>query len=171
LPVRAYYAKLGLGYRPLPGGGGMIEKFNDQAKLILRLSLRTAHNECAAEITTRHLLIALMIEAKSAAAAAISELHITQAMVEQNWESDESKHYYMLKSQSIRFSKDFNLAMKYASIESKALSSSYIGPEHLLLGILRLNKGYVMRLMTSNHIDVSKLRARVMELSESHGIT
>ena len=149
----------------------MIEKFNDQAKLVLRLSLRTANNECAAEITTRHLLIALMIEAKSPAAAAISELHITQQMVKQDWESDDNRYPSMLPAQTIRFSRRFNLAMKYASIESKALSSSYIGPEHLLLGILRLNEGYVMRLMTSNHIDISKLRARAMELSESHGIT
>jgi ATP-dependent Clp protease ATP-binding subunit ClpC len=149
----------------------MIEKFNDQAKLVLRLSLRTANNECAAEITTRHLLIALMIEAKSPAATAISELHITQQMVKQDWESDDNRYPSMLPAQTIRFSRRFNLAMKYASIESKALSSSYIGPEHLLLGILRLNEGYVMRLMTSNHIDISKLRARAMELSESHGIT
>ncbi len=69
------------------------------------------------------------------------------------------------------FSKRIQLIMKNAKKEAVRLGHSYVGSEHLLLGLLRLNSGLSIKIMNIYDCDLDDIRAMVEDMIKSSGET
>ncbi len=59
------------------------------------------------------------------------------------------------------FSQQVKDALQYSREEAERLGNNYIGPEHLLLGILREGKGKAMELMLDLRIDFKRIKEKI----------
>lgn len=59
---------------------------------------------------------------------------------------------------SVNYSEQLNNVLLYSSQEAERLGNNYIGPEHLLLGILRNGVGKAIDILNETHINLSKVK-------------
>ena len=62
-----------------------------------------------------------------------------------------------------RFSDKLRDVLSYSREEAERLGNSYIGPEHLMLGILRDGEGKAIEALTSLHADLTLLKKNIEE--------
>jgi ATP-dependent Clp protease ATP-binding subunit ClpA len=64
-----------------------------------------------------------------------------------------------------RFTDRARRAVVLAQEEARALNHSYVGPEHLLLGLVREGEGVAARALTGLGVDLSAVRQQIEELT------
>ncbi len=69
------------------------------------------------------------------------------------------------------FSKRVQLIMKHAKEEAVRLGHSYVGSEHLLLGLIRLEAGLGVKILDIYDIDLADMRAMIEDMIKSSGGT
>lgn len=69
------------------------------------------------------------------------------------------------------FSKRVQLIMKHAKEEAVRLGHSYVGSEHLLLGMIRLEAGLVVKIMDIYDCNLDDMRAMIEDMIKSSGGT
>lgn len=69
------------------------------------------------------------------------------------------------------FSKRVQFIMKHAKEEAVRLGHSYVGSEHLLLGIIRLESGLGIKILDIYDIDLADMRAMIEDMIKSSGGT
>ena len=62
---------------------------------------------------------------------------------------------------SVNYSDQLHNVLLYSSQEAERLGNNYIGPEHLLLGILRGGSGKAIDIMNATHINLSKIKQTI----------
>ena len=60
-----------------------------------------------------------------------------------------------------QFSQRVSEIISYSKEEANRLRNKYIGPEHLLLGILRDGEGKAIDILTNFHIDLRQLKGKL----------
>jgi ATP-dependent Clp protease ATP-binding subunit ClpC len=59
---------------------------------------------------------------------------------------------------TVNYSEQLHNVLMYSSQEAERLGNNYIGPEHLLLGILRNGTGRAIDILNESHINLSKIK-------------
>src|ERR1035437_3122393 len=62
---------------------------------------------------------------------------------------------------SVNYSEQLHNVLLYSSQEAERLGNNYIGPEHLLLGILRNGSGKAIDILNGSHINLSKIKQTI----------
>lgn len=148
----------------------MFGKFTERAQNVLKLSqeeaLRLMHNN----IGTEHILLGLIREEEGIAAKALIELGLDTNVIKTEVENligvgkvaVNTIHYTPRAKKVIELSQD----------EARKLNHSYIGTEHILLGLIREGEGVASRVLTNLDVSLNKARQQVLQLlgaSESAG--
>ena len=63
------------------------------------------------------------------------------------------------------FSKGIKTVLKYARNEAKQLKSSFVSPEHLLLGIIKDKDGQANKMLRSLGCDINEMNSMLVDLS------
>ena len=69
------------------------------------------------------------------------------------------------------FSKRVQLIMKHAKEEAVRLGHSYVGSEHLMLGMIRLESGLGVKIMDIYDCDLDDMRTMIEDMIKSSGGT
>ena len=69
------------------------------------------------------------------------------------------------------FSKGVQRVLKYAKEEAVRLGHSYVGSEHLLLGIIKDSNGKAANILTSIGCDVQEMKVMVEDMAKPSGGT
>jgi ATP-dependent Clp protease ATP-binding subunit ClpC len=59
---------------------------------------------------------------------------------------------------TVNYSEQLHNVLLYSSQEAERLGNNYVGPEHLLLGLLRNGKGKAIDIMNVSHVSLSKIK-------------
>ena len=59
---------------------------------------------------------------------------------------------------TVNYSEQLHNVLLYSSQEAERLGNNYVGPEHLLLGILRNGQGKAIDVMNVSHVSLSKIK-------------
>ena len=59
------------------------------------------------------------------------------------------------------YSEQLNNVLNYSTQEAERLGNDYIGPEHLLLGLLRNGKGKAIELLNNQQVDLLKIKKNI----------
>jgi ATP-dependent Clp protease ATP-binding subunit ClpA len=141
----------------------MFERFTDRARRVVVLAQEEARELDHTWIGTEHLLLGLVAEGQGVAARTLGlQLVQVRAEVEQlvgRGEAAPSAH--------LPFTPRAKKALELALRESLELGHTYLGTEHLLLGLLREGEGRGAQLLARAGFDPTRLRERVVaELDE-----
>jgi len=146
---------------------GLLGRFTKPARSALDLAQEEARRLNHNYIGTEHLLLGLLREGEGIAANVLADLGVTlgeaRAAVERVVGRGDGT-----ASGDMRVTPRLKHAVELAGEEARALKQRSIGPEHLLLGLLREGEGMADRVLTS--LDVSLDRARADVLAALAGV-
>jgi ATP-dependent Clp protease ATP-binding subunit ClpA len=149
----------------LGSSGGPFERFNDRTKKVLAYAqeeaIRFKHNY----IGTEHLLLGLVREGESVAANVLNSLGVELSKVRTAVEfiigpGDAAN---MPSSPSeITLSPRTKKVIELAIDEARKLNHRHVGPEHLLLGLVREGQGIASGVIESLGVTLAKVRQQVL---------
>jgi len=146
-----------------------LEKFSMEGKKVLGLAQEEARSFRHNAMGTEHLLLALLRGPADPAATTLANLGITLAMarvaVEKIIGYGEAPVEGKLKMAPRAIS-----VLSLAVSEAGRLKQSRVGPEHILLGILREGEGIAMGILMTFGADADKVRAQLFQTLALAGV-
>jgi ATP-dependent Clp protease ATP-binding subunit ClpC len=141
----------------------MFERFTDRGRRVLVLAQEEARLLDHGFIGTEHILLGLMAEDQGIAANALKSMDITLAMLRERVEQVTGS----VSTQPIGappFSPRAKKVLELSLRESLQLGHSYIGPEHLLLGLMREGQGLGATILVDLGADWNRVRQSILAL-------
>ncbi|WP_100400571.1 ATP-dependent protease ATP-binding subunit ClpC [Bacillus sp. FJAT-44742] len=144
----------------------MFGRFTERAQKVLALAqeeaIRLGHNN----IGTEHILLGLCREGEGIAAKALQALNLgseqiqkeVEALIGTGQEGSKTIHYTPRAKKVIELSMD----------EARKLGHSYVGTEHILLGLIREGEGVAARVLNNLGVSLNKARQQVLQLLGSN---
>ncbi|MFT4415692.1 ATP-dependent protease ATP-binding subunit ClpC [Fredinandcohnia humi] len=144
----------------------MFGRFTERAQKVLALAqeeaVRLGHNN----IGTEHVLLGLIREGEGIAAKALLALGLgpdkiqkeVEALIGRGQEGSQTIHYTPRAKKVIELSMD----------EARKLGHSYVGTEHILLGLIREGEGVAARVLNNLGVSLNKARQQVLQLLGSN---
>ncbi len=132
-----------------------MERFTQRARRVLTLAHTEAENARQNSIGTEHLLLGLMEEEGGVAGRVLRELGLESTRVREIIErvSVESRH----TDGKIELAPDTQQVLEYAVDEARRLGHHYIGTEHILLGLVRVD-GTAMEVLRRLGVTADQIR-------------
>ncbi len=132
-----------------------MERFTQRARRVLSLAHTEAENAKQNSIGTEHLLLGLMEEEGGVAGRVLRELGLESNRVREIIErvSVESHH----TDGKIELAPDTQQVLEYAVDEARRLGHHYIGTEHILLGLVRVD-GTAMEVLRRLGVTADQIR-------------
>ncbi|GGM35183.1 negative regulator of genetic competence ClpC/MecB [Paraliobacillus quinghaiensis] len=140
----------------------MFGRFTERAQKVLALSqeeaVRLGHNN----IGTEHILLGLISEGEGIAAKALTSLGLEAEKIQQEVENLIGKGEKV--SQTIHYTPRAKKVIELSMDEARKLGHSYVGTEHILLGLIREGEGVAARVLNNVGVSLNKARQQVLQL-------
>ncbi|WP_439743963.1 ATP-dependent protease ATP-binding subunit ClpC [Bacillus pseudomycoides] len=147
----------------------MFGRFTERAKKVLALSqeeaIRIGHNN----IGTEHILLGLVREGEGIAAKALIALGLSPEKVQKEVEALIGRGTEM--SQTVHYTPRAKKVIELSMDEARKLGHSYVGTEHILLGLIREGEGVAARVLNNLGVSLNKARQQVLQLLGSNEAT
>jgi ATP-dependent Clp protease ATP-binding subunit ClpA len=141
----------------------MFQRFTDRARRVVVLAQEEASRLDHNYIGTEHILLGLIREGEGVAAEALKSLRISLDAVRQQVEEiigrGQQKPYG-----HIPFTPRAKKVLELSLRESKELGHSYVGTEHLLLGLIREGDGVAGQVLVRLGANLNRVRPQVIQL-------
>jgi ATP-dependent Clp protease ATP-binding subunit ClpC len=141
----------------------VFERFTDRARRVLVLAQEEARLLNHSFIGTEHILLGLIGEADGLAAQALTTLGITPEAVRRKVEETIGMAG-TAPSGSPPFTPRAKKVLELSLREALQLGHSYIGTEHLLLGLIREGDGVAVTIIQDLGVELGQLRQEVVAL-------
>lgn len=148
---------------------GPFYRFNDAAKRVLALAQDEAIRHNHNYIGTEHLLAALVRDGDTVAARALTSLGIEVTKVRAALELIVGRGDRTTSPSEITLSPRTKKVIEFANDESRRMGQSHVGPEHILLGLVREGEGIASGVIESLGVELSTVRMRVVQLLAESG--
>jgi len=139
----------------------VFERFTEQAREVVVLAQGEARTLEHNYIGTEHILLGLLRERKGLAARVLEsvDLEVERVRVQVARIVGTTEE---VPSGQIPFTPHAKKVLELALREAIGLSHNYIGPEHILLGLLRENEGVGAQVLLAFEVDPEKIRDEVL---------
>ncbi|MBB2481167.1 ATP-dependent Clp protease ATP-binding subunit [Bacillus sp. APMAM] len=144
----------------------MFGRFTERAQKVLALSqeeaIRLRHNN----IGTEHILLGLVQEGEGIAAKALYGLGLSAEKIQSEVENLIGKGQD--SGQTIHYTPRAKKVIELSMDEARKLGHSYVGTEHILLGLIREGEGVAARVLNNLGVSLNKARQQVLQLLGSN---
>lgn len=148
----------------------MQEKFTNRVIRVLSLAKREAFSLGYDSVGGEHILLALIKEGSGVAVTVLVNLRIDlEEIINAILEGYEIGGKTTLLHNDIPFNKDANKVLRLAEEESKRMGHSYIGTEHLLMGLILNEEGIASQILVSFGIDADIVRNEILSVLGTPG--
>src|SRR6187455_2142228 len=141
----------------------MFERFTDRARRVVVLAQEEARMLSHNYIGTEHILLGLIHEGEGVAAKALESLDISVEAVRQQVEEIIGQGQ-QAPSGHIPFTPRAKKVLELSLREGLQLGHTYIGTEHILLGLIREGEGVAAQVLVKLGADLNKVRQQVIQL-------
>jgi ATP-dependent Clp protease ATP-binding subunit ClpC len=152
----------------------MFGRFTERAQKVLSLAqeeaVRLGHNN----IGTEHILLGLIREGEGIAAKALIALGLGLEKIQDEVESLIGRGQE--QPSNIAYTPRAKKVIELSMDEARKLGHTYVGTEHILLGLIREGEGVAARVLNNLGVSLNKARQQVLQLlgssevvSQSHG--
>jgi ATP-dependent Clp protease ATP-binding subunit ClpC len=141
----------------------MFERFTDRARRVVVRSQEQARLFGHNYIGTEHILLGLLAEHEGVAARAFESLEVSLATARAQVEKIIG-HGSSAPSDQIPFTPRAKKVLELSLREALQLGHSYIGTEHILLGLVAEGEGVAAQVLEKLGVDLVRARAEVLEL-------
>jgi ATP-dependent Clp protease ATP-binding subunit ClpC len=137
-------------------------KFTEQSQKVLVYAQEELVRLGNSKIGTEHLLLGLLLETDSFAYKSLNNLNVNIAQLKNSIET--------ICKERVENSREFHYTPRAKKVielsmdEARKFSHVYIGPEHLLLGLIREGEGIAAQLLKENGIGLKDIRSQVLNL-------
>ena len=145
----------------------MFERFTDRARRVLVLAQEEARLLNHSFIGTEHILLGLIHEGEGVAAKALEALGITLEAVREKVEETIGMSGNP-PSGSPPFTPRAKKVLELSLREALQLGHSYIGTEHMLLGLVREGEGVAAQVLISLGGDLAAVRKQVIDMMSGY---
>jgi ATP-dependent Clp protease ATP-binding subunit ClpC len=140
----------------------MFGRFTERAQKVLALAqeeaVRLGHNN----IGTEHILLGLIREGEGIAAKAIMALGLSLEKIQDEVESLIGKGQE--QTNNIAYTPRAKKVIELSMDEARKLGHTYVGTEHILLGLIREGEGVAARVLNNLGVSLNKARQQVLQL-------
>jgi ATP-dependent Clp protease ATP-binding subunit ClpA len=120
------------------------------------------------DVTTQHLLLALLREKSTVAASVIESFGVKLDAVGQELEGTVTSGPEPYEPRTdVPYSPRAKKVLELAMDEARGLNHSYVGTHHLLLGLIREEKGVAAQVLTSFGMSIDDARTHVLDILSS----
>ena len=144
----------------------MFGRFTERAQKVLALSQEEAIRLGHHNIGTEHILLGLVREGEGIAAKALKELGLEVRKIQSEVEKLIGKGNQPMKS--IHYTPRAKKVVELSQDEARKLGHSYVGTEHILLGLIREGEGVAARVLHNLDVSLNKARQQVLQLLGSN---
>ncbi len=139
--------------------------FTDRVRKVLQMAREEAARLHHEYVGTEHILLGLIREGEGVAAAVLTNLNVDLDEIQQKIEETVKKGKAPAASgPDLPYTSRAKKVLELAMSEARELNHSYVGTEHLLLGLLREEKGIAAQVLTDAGVNLEQARAETLRL-------
>lgn len=136
--------------------------FTDRVRRVLELARDEAIRLQHDYVGTEHILLGLIREGQCVAAQVLLNLEVDTEQVRERSEESVRKGKATIALGELPYTSRAKKSIEYAMAEARELNHSYLGTEHLLLGLVREEKGIAAQVLGSLGVSLEKARAETL---------
>ncbi|KIL52241.1 ATP-dependent protease ATP-binding subunit ClpC [Jeotgalibacillus campisalis] len=144
----------------------MFGRFTERAQKVLALAQEEAIRLSHSNIGTEHILLGLVREGEGIAAKALKSLNLSTEKIQEEVEELIGKGTE--QSPSVHYTPRAKKVIELSMDEARKLGHSYVGTEHILLGLIREGEGVAARVLSNLGVSLNKARQQVLQLLGSN---
>jgi ATP-dependent Clp protease ATP-binding subunit ClpC len=139
--------------------------FTDRVRKVLQMAREEAARLHHEYVGTEHILLGLIREGEGVAAAVLTNLNVELDEVQQKIEETVKKGKAAASTgPDLPYTSRAKKVLELAMTEARELNHSYVGTEHLLLGLLREEKGIAAQVLNDAGVTLEQSRAETLRL-------
>ncbi|MBC7893847.1 MAG: ATP-dependent Clp protease ATP-binding subunit [Cytophagaceae bacterium] len=139
--------------------------FTERVRKVLQMAREEAQRLHHEYVGTEHILLGLIREGEGVAAAVLQNLSVDLDDIQQKIEETVKKGKAgQTTAPDLPYTSRAKKVLELAMSEARELSHSYVGTEHLLLGLLREEKGIAAQVLTDAGVNLDAARAETLRL-------
>jgi len=139
--------------------------FTDRVRKVLQMAREEAARLHHEYVGTEHILLGLIREGEGVAAAVLTNLNVDLDEIQQKIEETVKKGKAPApEGPDLPYTSRAKKVLELAMSEARELNHSYVGTEHLLLGLLREEKGIAAQVLADAGVNLEQARAETLRL-------
>jgi ATP-dependent Clp protease ATP-binding subunit ClpC len=138
--------------------------FTDRVRKVLAMAREEAIRLQHDYVGTEHILLGLIREGEGVAAAVLMNLNVDLEQIHERIEEAVRKGKATIALGELPYTSRAKKVLEYAMAEARELNHSYVGTEHLLLGLLREEKGIAAQVLNALGVTLEDARAETLKL-------
>src|ERR1041385_5491912 len=142
----------------------MFERYTERARRVLFFARYEATQLGSTSIETEHLLLGLIREGKGLTSRIFARSHLSLESIRKEIEGRTVFREKVSTSVEIPFSGETKRVLTFAAEEADRLLHTYIGTEHLLLGILREERSVAASILYEKGMRLASVREDIVQL-------
>jgi len=142
----------------------MFERYTERARRVLFFARYEATQLGSTSIETEHLLLGLIREGKGLTSRIFARSHLSLESIRKEIEGRTVFREKVSTSVEIPFSAETKRVLQFAADEADKLLHTYIGTEHLLLGILREERSVAASILYEKGMRLASVREDIVQL-------
>jgi ATP-dependent Clp protease ATP-binding subunit ClpC len=142
----------------------MFERYTERARRVLFFARYEATQLGSTSIETEHLLLGLIREGKGLTSRIFARSHLSLESIRKEIEGRTVFREKVQTSVEIPFSAETKRVLQFAAEEADRLLHTYIGTEHLLLGILREERSAAASILYEKGMRLASVREDIVQL-------
>jgi ATP-dependent Clp protease ATP-binding subunit ClpC len=153
-----HYVRRRLGHR-----NATMDNFTPRAQQVLALARKEAERFNHNYVGTEHLLLGLIKLGQGVAVNVLQRMGLDLESVRMEVEKHVGSHPETNMIGNIPYTPRVKKVLALAGKEAQALHNTYVGTEHLLLGLLREGEGIAARVLQSLEVDPARTRNEILK--------
>lgn len=141
-----------------------MENFTPRAQRVLHLARKEAEQFSHNYVGTEHILLGLVALGSGVAVSALQSMGVDLQGLRLEVEKAVGVGGGTKMSGNIPFTPRAKKVLALATSEARTLSHSYVGTEHVLLGLLREGEGIAARVLENMGVDLDEAREEIMAM-------
>ncbi len=142
----------------------MWERFTERAKHVVSAAREEATRLNSEYVRTEHILLGLCREPEGIAAKALAHLGVDIEALAIEIEQQCQRGTATVSGDDIAFTPRAKKVLELAVEEARRFNHSYIGTEHILLGLIKEGEGIAAKVLQDMKVDLGRVQAEVIRL-------
>jgi len=138
--------------------------FTDRVRKVLAMAREEAIRLQHDYVGTEHILLGLIREGEGVAAAVLTNLSVDLDQIHERVEESVRKGKATIALGELPYTSRAKKVLEFAMAEARDFNHSYVGTEHLLLGLLREEKGIAANVLNSLGVTLEEARAETLKV-------
>src|SRR5206468_2481579 len=144
-------------------GHRIMNNFTPRAQQVLALARKEADRFNHNYVGTEHLLLGLIKLGQGVAVNVLQKMGLDLETVRMEVEKQVGSGPETKMVGNVPYTPRVKKVLALAGKEAKALNHSYVGTEHILLGLLREGEGVAARVLKSLEVDIERTRNEILK--------